>query len=222
MIPLMLRAEVSDAYFLTALENGKSQKIVTYGTSLTANSEWPDELQQTLRKSYGRKLRIVNAASGGKDSRWGLENLSKRVIRQKPDTVFIEFAINDAIDGSHLGVRESMGNLRKMISIIRSELPYCDVIVMIMNPPTGEALVNRPHIADYQDGYRRVATEESCRLISFTPLWREIIAHQPELWRDYVPDGLHPNKKACREVILPYLLRKIGYAGTSENPNTGR
>jgi lysophospholipase L1-like esterase len=109
-----------------------------------------------------------------------------------------------------------------MISIIRSELPYCDIIVMTMNPPTGEAFENRPHIADYQDGYRLVAKEQSCRLINFSPVWRDIIAHRPDLWQTYAPDGLHPNKEACSEVILPFLLGKIGYAGTSENPSPGQ
>jgi hypothetical protein len=48
-------------------------------------------------------------------------------------------------------------------------------------------------------------------LVNFSPLWRNMIARQSDLWRAYVPDGLHPNTKACDEVILPYLLDKIGF-----------
>lgn len=210
--PVPLRAEVSNAYFLTALEQGQRQKIVVYGTSLTANAAWPAELQDTLRASYGNKLRVINAAGGGKDSRWGLANLSSRVLDQRPDTVFIEFSINDALDQSQLSVSESMANLREMISLIRAGRPYCDVIVMVMNPPTGTALAKRSRIEDYQKGYRQVASETSCRLISFSAVWREIITRQPGLWQSYAPDGIHPNEKACREVVLPYLLRKIGFA----------
>lgn len=212
LFPGLLRAQVSTAYFLTALEEGQSQRIVVYGTSLTANSAWPTELQSTLRAAYGRKLRVINSAGGGKDSRWGLENLSNRVIRQRPDTVFIEFAMNDALEDSRISVKESTGNLRKMIHTIRGELPYCDLIVMVMNPPTGNAFEKRSRIEDYQKGYRQVAEECSCRLISFSAVWREIIVHHPERWRTYAPDGLHPNRKACDEVILPYLLKKLGFS----------
>ncbi len=211
-VPRLLGAESSPAHFLTALERGDRQKIVVYGTSLTANSAWPAEFQRSLHASYGYKLRIVNAASGGKDSRWGLANLRKRVLSEKPDTVFIEFSINDALEKSQLSVAESMENLTKMISIIRHEQTYCDVILMVMNPPTGKPLEERPKILSYHDGCRRVAIQTSCRLIQFAPLWREIISKQPELWREYVPDGIHPNKRACREVIVPYLLQKVGYA----------
>lgn len=217
IFPALLRAEVSSAYFLTALENGQSQRVVVYGTSLTANAAWPAELQETLRACYGNKLRIINAAVGGKDSRWGLANLSSRVLAQRPDTVFIEFSINDALEQSKLSVSESMANLREMISIIRTRQPHCDVIVMVMNPPTGTALEKRSRIEAYQKGYRQVASETSCRLISFSAVWREIITREPDRWQSYAPDGIHPNEKACREVILPYLLRKIGFSSSLEN-----
>lgn len=215
LAPGALRAKPSRAFFLTALEAGKRQRIVVYGTSLTANSAWPAELQETLRKAYGRKAMVINAAGGGMDSRWGLANLSQRVIRQRPDVVFLEFTINDALAESHLSVSESMANLTGMITQIRHERPYCDLVVMIMNPPTGHALEKRPDIADYASGYRKVAKDLSCRLIDFTPAWNDIIYKHPKLWRTYVPDGLHPNKQAVSEVILPFLLDKLGFPPTA-------
>lgn len=204
-------ADGGQANFLTELARGRSQRIVVYGTSLTANSAWPAEFERTLRAEYGGKARVVNAAGGGKDSRWGLANLDRRVLHERPDTVFIEFAINDALASSKLGVAESMSNLGQMILRIREARPSCDVIVMVMNPPTGEALSKRPAIRDYEAGYRRVAARHACRLISFSARWREIITRRPDLWRSYAPDGLHPNTAAAREVILPFLLEKTGF-----------
>ncbi len=220
-LPLVGPAHGAEANFLTELATGRFQKIVVYGTSLTANSAWPADLESTLREEYGWKFRVVNAAGGGKDSRWGLANLDRRVLRERPDTVFIEFAINDALASSRLGVGESMANLEQMIARIRGKRPFCDIIVMIMNPPTGEALEKRPHIRDYEEGYRRVAARNSCRLINFSAGWRAIITHRPDRWRSYAPDGLHPNRLAAREVILPYLLKKLGYPLPPHSP-TGR
>ncbi len=211
LAPGLLRAEASRAFFLTALAAGKRQRIVVYGTSLTANSAWPADLQETLRASYGRKAKVINAAGGGKDSRWGLANLSQRVIRQRPDVVFIEFTINDALAESRLSVSESMANLTAMITQIRHERPHCDLVVMIMNPPTGAALQKRPDIAAYASGYRRVAKNFACRLIDFSPTWGDIIQNDPDRWKAYAPDGLHPDKLAAREVILPFLLEKLGH-----------
>jgi lysophospholipase L1-like esterase len=211
LLPAAGPAMGAEADFLTALAQGHSRRIVVYGTSLTANSAWPAGLESTLRGEYGWKLSVVNAARGGKDSRWGIANLDSRVIRQRPDTVFIEFAINDALASSRLGVSESMENLDRMIARIRGALPDCDVIVMVMNPPTGEALEKRPAIREYEAGYRRVAARNSCRLISFSARWREIITHDPASWQSHVPDGLHPDAWAAREVILPYLLKKLGH-----------
>ena len=145
------------------------------------------------------------------DSRWGLAHFHDRVIAYRPDTVFIEFTINDALAGSKLSVAESMGNLEKMIGMLRHDRPYCDVIVMVMNPPTGEALKKRPQVDAYQNGYRLVAKKLACRFINFNPVWKSLMALHPQLWQSYAPDGLHPNKDACREVVLPYLLKAIGY-----------
>jgi len=204
-----------NSQLMRQLELGDSQKIVTYGTSLTANSAWPAGLQATLHERFHHQAKIVNSAGGGKDSRWGVANLSSRVLKEKPDAVFIEFAINDALAGSKLSLKESAANLGQMIRLIRERRPQCEVIVMVMNPPTGEALEKRPNIRRYEEIYREVAKKESCRLIDFAPEWQRIITREPKRWRRYAPDGLHPTPQACDEVILPSLLKKLGIAHES-------
>ncbi len=201
------------ANFLTELARGHRQNIVTYGTSLTANSAWPGLLEGVLKDAFGRrKVRLSNTAGGGKDSRWGLANLEERVIRKRPDVVFIEFAINDAVAGSRLSVAESMGNLDAMISTIRAKLPDCDIVLMVMNPPTGDALRQRPRIREYEEGYREIGLRRECWLVDFSVEWREIVEEHPQRWAEYAPDGLHPKPLACREVILPRLLEKLGFS----------
>ncbi len=210
-VPQIAGAGNSTANFLAELAAGHRQKVVVYGTSLTANAAWPAEFEETLRSAYGPRLFVSNAAGGGKDSRWGVAHLDQRVLRQRPDTVFIEFGTNDALEASKLSVGESMANLEWMIARIREERQFCDIVIMIMNPPTGDALAVRPRIKEYEQGYRRVAEWNHCRLIDFSVTWRTIIQRSPDRWRTYAPDGLHPNALACREVILPKLLEKSGF-----------
>jgi acyl-CoA thioesterase I len=203
--------EGSSPRFVAELEKGRSQKIVAYGTSLTASAAWPAGLQQQLRGRFGRKVQVVNAAGNGMDSRWGLANLAERVLKEKPAAVLIEFTVNDALGQSKLSPRESAANLTEMIRRIRGCQPPCEVIVMIMNPPTGQALAKRAQIRRYESGYRSVAQRESCSLVDFSPLWRRMMAQEPARWQRYAPDGLHPTAAAGDEVILPYLLEKIGF-----------
>lgn len=221
LLPGRTLASEGSPYFIRELERGHWQKIVAYGTSLTAAAAWPTSLQAQLRERFGWRATVVNAAGSGMDSRWGLANLSRRVLKQRPDVVLIEFTINDALAQSKLSVTESKANLTEMIQQIRAARPHCEVIVMIMNPPTGQALEKRSQIRHYESGYREVASKQSCRLIDFSPEWRRIIAHQPSRWRRYAADGLHPTPQACDEVILPNLLRKIGFTpGTASERKT--
>lgn len=206
------KVEARSAQFIAALDQNQKQTIVVYGTSLTANAAWPDALKSALRKKYGGKVTLINAAKGGMDSRWGLANVGNRVIRKQPDAVFIEFTINDALQASLLSVRESRSNLQTMVGLIRAARPGCEIIVMIMNPPTGQPLAQRPRFQDYAAGYRQATNKNHWRLIDFSPTWQQLIKRQPAQWNAYAPDGLHPNKQASREVILPKLLKEIGVA----------
>jgi acyl-CoA thioesterase-1 len=198
--------------FIDALVEGHKQKIVVYGTSLTANSEWPSLLKERLSEDFGKKAQITNAALGGMDSRWGLANVRKRVVAEAPDAVFIEFAVNDALASSKLSTAEARWDLEQMIGAIQSARPACQVILMVMNPPTGKPLEERRDYRKYEQVYRQVAQELSCPLIDFSGRWKSIIARQPERWRDYAPDGLHPNRQAAADVIMPMMLKQFGLA----------
>ena len=206
----MASAAQPSAKFLDQLEHGHPQTIVVYGTSLTANAAWPSGLQKILRHHYGTKVRLANAAFGGKDSRWGLANLNERVMSKQPNAVSIEFAINDALESSKLSVKESTYHLKSMIQQLHLAEPSCEIILMVMNPPTGAELEKRRNFTSYRKAYQTVAREMKCRLIDFYPLWKSLMDQQPERWKNYAPDGLHPNDLASREVILPALLEGLG------------
>jgi acyl-CoA thioesterase I len=214
ILPLALAGPLfggeSSVRFLDALAGGKKQKIVLYGTSLTANAAWPAAFQKRLSAEFGRKAEVVNAARGGKDSRWGLAQIERRVVAEKPDAVFLEFAINDALKTSQLSLAESSWNLGRMIGAIRAGRPDCEIFLMVMNPPTGEQLARRSGIAGYEDACRQAARSHGTGLIDFGPTWSLMIRRQPSVWRKFAPDGIHPSAAASHEVILPHLLAHLG------------
>ena len=68
---------------------------------------------------------------------WGVENLQEKVLRHRPDCVFIEFSINDAVGSRRMSLEHARNNLNQMIDRILEKNPACEIIPMVMNPVFG-------------------------------------------------------------------------------------
>ena len=192
------------------LESGKMQTVVAYGTSLTASGAWVGQLQATLDRRYPGKVKVINSGADGMSSEWGVENLDQRVIAKKPNTVFIEFAINDAFLSYKTTVNQARRNLENMIDRILAANPACEIILMVMNPPLGTHLESRPNFRDYYQMYRDVARERGLPLIDHYPSWEKILSQMPSLFKRYIPDGIHPGVQGCRMVVTPIIVKSLG------------
>lgn len=196
------------------LEAGKQQTVVTYGTSLTDGAPWVQELRAALDAAYPGKAKVVNSGKGAMWSGWGIDNLDKRVIEKKPDTVLIEFSINDAYLPYLTTVGQARTNLVGMIDRILKANADCEIVLMVMNPPVGVHLERRPRITDYNQMYRDVAKERKLMLIDHYPAWEKILQADPELFKKYIPDGIHPASEGCKMVITPQILKAMGIGTT--------
>lgn len=192
------------------LESGKQQTVITYGTSLTAGGAWVKQLQQAFNSSYQGKAKVINSGMSGKWSATGVKHLDKRVIQKKPDTVLIEFAINDAYLPYKTSVKQAQSNLENIIERILKANPKCEIILMVMNPPIGVHLERRPKVKDYYEMYRNVANNRKLLLIDHYPKWEKILKEDPALFKKYVPDGIHPGAEGCKAVILPNITKALG------------
>jgi acyl-CoA thioesterase-1 len=94
---------------------------------------------------------------GGANSDWGVENLQEKVLRHRPDCVFIEFSINDAVAVRRTTIEHARNNLNQMIDRILQKNPACEIIPMVMNPVFGYGKAKRPNLAAYDQNYRQVA-----------------------------------------------------------------
>jgi acyl-CoA thioesterase I len=208
---LAISAFAGEASRLAAnLKAGKPQTIVTYGTSLTAGGEWVAQLQRALEAKYPGLATVINSGEGAMWSKWGVDNLESRVIQKKPDTVFIEFAINDAFLEYKTSVEGARRNLENMVDHIRRSKADTEIIVMTMNPPTGIHLERRPKFEDYYQMYRDVAKKRKLRLIDHCLNWERILDKDKDLFNRYVPDGIHPGPEGCEKVITPAILEALG------------
>ncbi|MBP1964911.1 SGNH/GDSL hydrolase family protein [Paenibacillus aceris] len=174
------------------LKDGKNQCIVTYGTSLTDGAAWVEDLNAQLAEHYPGLATVINSAKAAMWSQWGMDNLSEKVLAHKPDMVFIEFAINDAYLPYETTLEQCRSRLEAMIDSILEINPWCDIVLMTMNPPVGGSLDVRPIFNDYYDVYRSVAKERQLSLIDHFAAWHSILNEDPDQFHRWVPDSIHP------------------------------
>ena len=140
------------------LVDGENQRIVIYGTSLSASKEgWPAMLEDSLNMLYPGTVEVINSAQAAMWSTWGVENLRERVLEYKPDMVIIEFAMNDAYLPYTTSIEAARLNLEYMVYRIRELYPECSILIQVMNMPIAEHKAQRPDIELYYDMYRKEA-----------------------------------------------------------------
>lgn len=192
------------------LKKGKAQHIVVYGTSLSSGGNgkaWMDVVSACIEDRFGNNLvSYTLAGKGGMWSVWGVKNFEDSVIAKKPDAVFIEFGMNDAFKEYGTSVALAKLNLEYMIDRVRLYSDSCDIFLQVMNMPIGKSATFRPDLSAYYAMYRDVAREKGVMLIDHYANWQIILDQGEETFRQYVPDGLHPNKKGGEEVIAPKIL----------------
>lgn len=195
---------------VTRLDAGRPQTVVTYGTSLTAGGAWVGQMTGALNARYPGLVTVINSGKGSMWSKWGVDHLEERVIARKPDTVFIEFAINDAFLNYQTSPAQARTNLVAMIDRILAARADTEIILMTMNPAIGRHRENRPQLDAYYQMYREVAKERNLRLIDHHANWSPMLARDAALFSRYVPDGIHPNAEGCAKVITPAILEALG------------
>jgi lysophospholipase L1-like esterase len=209
-------ANADPSRLIQNLQAGMSQTVVTYGTSLTA-SEWPNQLNAWLQTAFPGQVQLVNSGKPFMSSQNvnpfidALNLLDTRVLSHNPNTVFLEFAINDALTGNNISPQQSRANLNTMIDRILENHSDREIILMTMNPAwdppdniSGSSA--RPNLAEYYQGYRDVAAERGLLLIDHYPHWVELRDTNPTLFKQYIPDGVHPTAAALAEIVTPAII----------------
>ncbi len=198
---------------VTNLEAGKKQVVVAYGTSLTANGAWVSQMAGALNERFPGLATVIRSGGSGQWSEWGVANLEKRVLQKHPDTVFIEFSINDSVERFKGSVEIAKANLEKMTDAIRKTNPQCEIVLMTMTPgdsyPEGHYSY-RKEIEAYYEMYRSVAKAKNFLLIDHYPNWKALQTSDKELYQKYIPDGIHPTALGCARVVTPLILNALG------------
>lgn len=92
--------------------------LCTYGDSLTALSDWPQEAALQLN------MRLVNSGVGGNTTEAALQRFERDVASKEPDIVLIAFGTNDFVrenaKGSRLSPEQFRENLETIVEKVRA------------------------------------------------------------------------------------------------------
>lgn len=208
--------------FARNLLDGKAQTFLVFGTSLSFHLA--PLLRLTLQPRFGALVKMVNSGLSGRASRTALSVLGDKVIAFYPDTILMEWAINDAHDFHHepgaldqgISLEESRANLNELVSRAQSALPSTEILLWTTNPtfdtPTSSMRGGsaRPDLEGYYHIVREVASARGLTLVDAENYWNSVRQRDENGFRTLIPDGVHPTPKALREHLVPFLLSEIG------------
>ncbi|BCM91065.1 hypothetical protein IAD21_02929 [Abditibacteriota bacterium] len=196
--------------------------MLIFGTSLSYHLA--PILRPALQAYFGDLVSVINSGMAACASRTALACLEDKVIKHKPDTLLMEWAINDAHDYQHepealdagISPAESRENLETLVARVEEKLPATEIILWTTNATfdvegsimRGRAA--RPDIDWYYQGVREVASARGLRLIDAEKFWDSTSERMGEEFLALIPDGVHPTPKALREYLVPFLLNELG------------
>jgi len=202
----------SELDLLSAIRAGYSRKVVIIGTSLSTvkYGNWPSLLEPWLKSEAPdpSKVTVVNLAISGSSSQTGGINQLANIKAQNPDTVFMEFSMNDAYTPYNMSLAQSTTNHNFIIDDLHAYNPDVEIIIQTMNNPnpSGEP---RPAIAAYYQVARDVATSQGLLLIDHYPNWLDLYNTDPTTWDTYVDGGIHPTNTGYDNILMPELQQVL-------------
>lgn len=139
---------------LKKLQGKEELTVLFYGDSVTSGDDvtsqtnvppytplWTQMFVDNLERAYGTRIRMVDTALGGTDTRWGIENLKTHVIDYRPDLAVIGFGANDRLTPG-----EFKDNIQRIMESVSKECPETEFI--LVDPMTPNRFISQPN------GYR--------------------------------------------------------------------
>lgn len=204
----------AESQLVKNLTAGKKQTLVTFGTSLTAVGAWVDQIDTALEHAYPGKATVINGAQGGANSDWGVKSLDEKVLAHNPDTVLIEFSVNDSVTRRKTTVEHAQNNLNQLIDRILAHNPKCEVILQVMNVPVANTRTGRANLEAFNQMYRDTAVKRNLQLVDHWPNWQKLLTEEPLRFLSYTPDTIHPVREGALNVITPHLIKELGIPAT--------
>ncbi len=189
------------------LKNRQDLKIVFYGDSITEGyntsgfvntapymPKWSSLVTEYLKKAYPfSNITEVNTGLSGKDTRWGVQNITERVTDHDPDLAVLAFGMND---GGQRSAEEYVANLQAMIDAIHAKNPDCEIVLVSTTLPNPDV----PEVQGKHEAYEEpmlAMEQEGIVVANMTAMHRALI--EKKSFRDMTGNNInHPNDYLAR------------------------
>lgn len=210
-------------FFKKANTPGATVKIGYLGGSITAQNGWRVKTLAHFQQTYpNAKFSEINAAIGGTGSDLGVFRVKQDVLDQKPDLMFVEFAVND-------GGAAPDQILRCMEGIVRQAwkaLPDCDIcFVYTLTEQLAPAMLDgkfqrsasvMEKVADHYGIPTIHMAMEVAKLAKEGKLvWKAPLPKTDEEKKAdgdkfiFAPDSVHPHVETGHELYLQAIARSL-------------
>ncbi len=238
-----LRIEFHERDFVEPGDGGepRTKTVVAFGDSTTAPRGKLRVYTAILREELSRRdapWKVINAGVGGNTTADGLARFEQDVLSQRPDTVIMQFGINDAsVDvwksppATRCRVRldHYVDNLRELIK--RSRTHGIRPILMTPNPlrwtkRMRELYGNPPYdvkderglsilVDIYAQRVRELAREEHVELIDVHAEFDRFSTAANRSMDELLLDGVHPSALG-HQLVADLIVRHFAPAGKSD------
>ena len=180
------------------LNNGKDVAIIGFGDSLTqgwmARKGYLDFFSEMLGKKYpSSRVKIINRGIPGDTAAGGLHRLAWDVLDQYPDSVFVQFALNDAFMGVPVNVfHEQISSIVQSIKNDTDAEPVLLTSVYIADEKEYQ------YVQKYYDAFKRVSTAEKIPLVAVHKYWEQAVNNGIDHASLVQWDGVHPTVEGYR------------------------
>lgn len=181
---------------------------ITYGTGATnpATDSWRALTTKWIEETYNAQVIENNAAIGGTGTAYGIyravDHLKLTSETEKPDLVFIDFAINDVYDGTDYATAKA--NMEAIVRTIYEYSPKAEIIILL----TTDGAKNSSEYDQYR-AHKEVAEKFNLPYIAIGKmLWVEENGNYSNWIKHFLSDGVHPNNSGHAKYasyVISYL-----------------
>ena len=200
------------------LKKKQSAHILLYGDSIAAGAnssskskaepnlpDWGTLIIEKLKRFYNTDIKFTNTAVGGKDSKWGLNNVQKEVVDHNPDLVIIAFGMNDGT--GRIPVETFGENISSIIKSVRSKNEKAEFILVSTMLPNPESFFVGKQ-AEFKYELEKLIAP-GIVLVDMTDVHRELLKYKS--YQDLTGNNInHPNDFLIRwyaQEIAGVLIR---------------
>ncbi len=185
---------------------------ITNGSGVSNEADcWREKTNAWLRATYpDAAITDINAAVGATGSYYGKNRIDFHLLDKKPDLVFIEFVVNDQIEGSTY--RESAENMETMVRKCLISNPNMDIVFVYT---TSVALGGNPNT--WTNAFDAVAAHYGIETIDVGAAMKDSEQALESLF--VKADNVHPNKAGYAVMAAEVAARLTELFADAGNPS---